>query len=143
MTVQRLAGQLKARQMGALPSGEHLVTLQQVRIVQRKKGGWALQLISKTPHGAIAREMRNLGPGEHYDQLTPGQDRSFGQFCRRLGVAPDPVAQAVDEIMRLTGKELTVTIRQTPYSTVARHRRAGESVMKTSAGELTRQGEIR
>lgn len=143
MTVQRLAAQLKARQMGALPSGEHLVRLQQVRIVKRKKGGWALQLISKTPAGATAREMRNLGPGENYYELTPGQRRSFGDFCERLGVAPDPVARAVDEIMRMTGAELTATIRQTPYSTVARHRRAGESVMKTSAGELTRQGELR
>ena len=143
MTVQRLAAQLKAREAGAMPTGEHLVTLQQVRVVKRRKGGYAVQLISRTPAGATAREMRNLArEGEDPYNLTKGQMRSFAQFTRRLGLSREPLA-AVEELHRMVGQPLTVKVRQTPHATIARHELPGDIVMGTDAGELTTDGELR
>lgn len=140
---RRLQGQLQARALGAVPAGEHLVTLQEVRVINRRKGGFGVRLLSRTEGGATLREIRNLArEGDDPYALTAGQRRTFNVWCGRLGLqTTDPLA-AVEELIGRVGQPVSATVRHTPHATLVRHRAAGRVHLRTAAGALTTDGEI-
>lgn len=140
---RRLQGQLQARDQGAVPAGEHLVTLHEVRVVNRRKGGFGLRLLSVTSGGATLREIRNLArEGDDPYALTAGQRRTFKVWCGRLGLNTTDPEQAVQELGRLLGRPVAATVRHTPHATLVRHSAAGRVHMRTAAGALTTDGEL-
>ena len=143
MTVQRLAAQLAATDKGALPTGDHVMRLSEVRIVNRSKGGFALRIISENGARATAREMRNLArQGEDPFNLTAGQRKGLVEFAQRFNIHETDPKTICEQLIAATGSEVNVTVRQTPHSTVCKHSAPQGIRLRTDAGVLTVAGEV-
>jgi hypothetical protein len=146
MSVERLQAQIEATASGVLPDGDHLVTLAEVAVVPRKKGGYWLRLVSKSDADVYAREMRRLGDDDQYPfAVSDSRKRSLLELARRLGLDVDPrteVELVVEQMKGLAGSAVTVSITRNAHQTVVRHSAPTGSVIATAAGELTVQGEI-
>lgn len=143
MTVQRLAAQIAATEKGALPTGDHITRLSEVRIVNRSKGGFALRIISDNGQGGVAREMRNLArSGEDAFDLTPGQRKGIVSFAQRFNITETDPKLICEQLMASVGSEVNVTVRKTPHSTICKHSAPNGIRLRTEAGSLTLAGEV-
>lgn len=146
MSVERLQAQIEATASGVLPDGDHLVTLVEVSVTPRKKGGYWLRLISKSDADAYVREMRRLGDDDQYPYaLSESRKRSLLELAERLGLDVDrrtEVELIVERIKSLSGSAVTVSVAKNAHQTVVRHSAPTGSVIATAAGELTVHGEI-
>jgi hypothetical protein len=143
VTVERLAKQLAAAQMGALPDGEHLTTLVEVAVVPRKKGGHWLRLISKTSADAYARELRRLSDDEQYPfNLTDGQRRGMIEFAERFGILERDPEAIVRALEGMVGQAVSVEITKNQHRTLAKHSSPSQARIRTQAGTVTVHGEV-
>jgi hypothetical protein len=142
----RLVAQLAATSEGALPEGEHLARLVEVRWFEKKKGGWCLRLISQLhENGRSAVEIRNLAKsGDDPFALTDAQKRGLVDFASRLNVhgdAQDPQATCV-ALASQVGAEVTAVVKRTPHQTIVKHYGPKGIRFSSGAGTLTTAGEI-
>ena len=143
MTVQRLAGQLKATQEGALPEGEHLMTLDNVEVLQRKKGGWTLRITSQHDSGQWAIEWRQLAKdGDEPFALTGSQRKGFIDFAKRFNITDTDPQTIVHSLQSARGASVQVRIKQTPHSRIVKHSAPAGIRLRTQAGALTVAGEV-
>lgn len=141
MSVQRLAGQLAATQQGALPEGEHMMTLDTVTILPRKKGGYGLRIISRHESGQYAMEWRNLGKADPYD-LTDGQRKGLREFAGRFNITESDPETIIRRLQESLGAPVQVLIKQTPHSRIVKHSSPQGIRLRTDAGALTVAGEV-
>lgn len=142
----RLIAQVAATSEGALPEGEHLARLSEVRWFEKKKGGFALRLISQlAENGRNAVEIRPLAKsGDDPFALTDAQKRGLVDFAARLNVhadVEDPEATFRD-LAGKVGSEVTVVIKRTPHSTIVKHYGPKGVRFASNAGTLTTAGEV-
>lgn len=143
MSAERLVKQMEATALGALPDGTHLVTLREVGIVKRKKGGHWLRLVSQADSGTYARELRRLSDDEQYPfNLTAGQRRGMVEFAERFGITETDPEQIVRCLQEMAGASLNVTVTHTAHRTIFKHGRPDGRVISTDAGAMTIHGEI-
>lgn len=145
MSVQRLAAQLAAQADGALPDGEHRMTLYEVAVVPRKKPkeGFGLRVISRSDAGAYAREWRNLAKeGDDPFALTEHQERGLQDWARRLNITERDPEAIIDALKEQVGAEVSVVINKTPHNTVVKHFAPKGIQLSTTAGTLTTAGEV-
>jgi len=143
VTVQRLAGQLTATAQGALPEGEHMMTLDDVSVMARKSGGWGLRIISRHESGQYAIEWRNLStnPEDAFD-LTDGQRRGIVDFAKRFNITETEPERIFEALSAAKGAPLQVLIKQTPHQRIAKHSAPHGIRLRTEAGTLTVAGEV-
>jgi len=144
MTVERLAGQIRATEEGALPEGEHLMTLDNVAVMARKKGGWGLRIISRHAGGQYAMEWRNLSSDvDDAYKLTDAQRKGMREFGARFNITttgkPEEIIECLQEAV---GAPVQVTIKQTPHGRIAKHSAPQGIRLRTEAGALTISGEV-
>lgn len=141
----RLIAQVAATSEGALPEGEHLARLTEVRWFEKKKGGWCLRLISQLQNGRNAVEIRNLAKsGEDAFALTDAQKRGLVDFAGRLNIhadAEDPHATCL-ALAAQVGSEVTVVVKRTQHATIVKHYGPKGVRFASSAGTLTTAGEV-
>jgi hypothetical protein len=144
VSVERLAGQIRATEEGALPAGEHLMTLDNVAVMSRKKGGWGLRLTSRHESGQYAIEWRNLSSdAEDPYKLTDGQRKGMREFAARFNITttgkPEEIVECLQEAV---GAPVQVLIKQTPHSRIVKHSAPQGIRLRTDAGALTVAGEV-
>lgn len=143
MSIEKLARQIEATRVGALPDGTHLVTLREAGVVKRKKGGHWLRLVSEADGGGVAREQRRLSNDEQYPfNLSDGQRKGLVEFAERFGIAETEPEAIVKALQGMLGETLNVTVTHTPHSTIFKHSRPTGVVISTDAGAMTVHGEI-
>ena len=143
MSAEKLVRQLEATKAGGFPDGTHLVTLREVAVVPRKKGGHWLRLVSESDGGSFAREQRRLSSDDQYPfNLTAGQRKGIAQFAERFGISetdPEAIVRALEGML---GQTVNVTVTHTPHSTIFKHSRPTGVRIATDAGTMTVHGEI-
>ena len=143
MSVERLAGQIRATEEGALPAGEHLMTLDNVAVMSRKKGGWGLRLTSRHESGQYAIEWRNLSSDvEDPYKLTDGQRKGMREFAARFNITERDPEQIVRRLEDSLGAPVQVMVKQTPHSRIVKHSAPQGIRLRTDAGALTVAGEV-
>jgi len=143
VSVERLAGQIRATEEGALPSGEHMMTLDNVAVMARKKGGWGLRLTSRHQSGQYAIEWRNLSSDvEDPYKLTDGQRKGLREFAARFNITEADPKQIVRRLEDSLGAPVQVMVKQTPHSRIVKHSAPQGIRLRTEAGALTISGEV-
>jgi len=143
VTVQRLAGQITATQQGALPEGEHMMTLDSVGVMARKKGGWGLRIMSRHPSGQYAMEWRNLSADtEDAYKLTDAQRKGLIDFAKRFNITEIEPEQIVQALQNAVGAPVQVLVKQTPHARIVKHSAPHGIRLRTEAGTLTVAGEV-
>jgi hypothetical protein len=143
MSVERLAGQIRATEEGALPSGEHMMTLDSVEVMARKKGGFGLRIISRHQSGQTVHEWRNLSSDiEDAYKLTDGQKRGLREFAQRFNITETEPNEIVSSLRQSVGAAVQVMVKQTPHSRIVKHSAPQGIRLRTDAGALTVSGEV-
>ena len=143
MSVERLAGQIRSTEEGALPVGEHLMTLDNVAVMSRKKGGWGLRLTSRHEGGQYAIEWRNLSSdAEDPYKLTDVQRKGMREFAARFNITERDPEQIVRRLEDSLGAPVQVMVKQTPHSRIVKHSAPQGIRLRTDAGALTVAGEV-
>ena len=143
MSVERLAGQIAATEQGALPSGEHMMTLDAVTVMARKKGGWGLRIVSRNESGTYAMEWRNLSAdASDAFKLTDGQVKGIREFAERFNITETDPQAIVHALQRSVGAPVQVMVKQTPHARIVKHSAPQGIRLRTEAGALTVSGEV-
>ena len=143
MTVQRLAGQITATEQGALPEGEHRMTLDEVSVMARKKGGWGLRIISRHDSGQYAIEWRNLSADiNDAFNLTDGQRKGMVDFAKRFNITETEPERIFEALSAAKGAPVQVLVKQTPHARIVKHSAPQGIRLRTEAGTLTVAGEV-
>jgi len=143
MTAEKLVRQIEAIEVGAFPDGTHLVTLREVGVVRRKKGGHWLRIVSQNDAGSYAREQRRLSDDEQYPfNLSAGQRRGMVEFAQRFGISESDPEAIVAALQEMLGEPVNVTVTHTPHRTIFMHSRPTGVRISTDAGSMTVHGEI-
>ena len=143
MSAEKLVRQLEATKAGGFPDGTHLVTLREVAVVKRKKGGHWLRLVSESDGGSYAREQRRLSNDDQYPfNLTAGQRKGIVEFAGRFGITESDPELIVKALEGMLGQTLNVTVTHTPHATIFQHSQPTGVRISTDAGTMTVHGEI-
>lgn len=144
MSVERLAAQIAATENGALPEGEHAMTLDSVAVMARKKGGWGLRLMSRHEGGQYAMEWRHLSKDvDDPYKLTDGQRAGLIEFAQRFNITTERTPEGIVEALKsAVGAPVQVLVKQTPHSRIVKHSAPQGIRLRTEAGTLTVSGEV-
>jgi hypothetical protein len=119
------------------------MTLDNVAVMAKKKGGWGLRIISRHDGGQYAMEWRNLSSDtEDAYALTDSQRKGLREFAARFNITQSEPEAIVAALQDAVGAPVQVLIKQTPHSRIVKHSAPQGIRLRTDAGALTVAGEV-